>query len=147
VINGNDREGFPLTPAGAVAFVTPTQEVRSRAMRFTEEHQQLRRTVRDFVEKEVNPSYEEWEKAGVMPLHDLFKKAGRLGLLGVNKPEAYGGMGLDYSYQMCVTEELGWCKGGSFPMAFGVQTDMATPALARWGSDELRKEFLAPARS
>jgi citronellyl-CoA dehydrogenase len=114
-------------------------------MRFTEEHQQLRRTVRDFVEKEVNPNYDEWEKAGVMPLHELFKKAGRLGLLGVNKPEAYGGMGLDYSYQMCCTEELGWCKGGSFPMALGVQTDMATPALARWGSDDLRKEFLAPA--
>jgi citronellyl-CoA dehydrogenase len=114
-------------------------------MRFTEEHQQLRRTVRDFVEKEVNPRYEEWEKAGVMPLHELFKKAGRLGLLGVNKPEAYGGMSLDYSFQMCVTEELGTCLGGSFPMAFGVQTDMATPALARWGSDELRKEFLAPA--
>jgi citronellyl-CoA dehydrogenase len=114
-------------------------------MRFTEEHQQLRRTVRDFVEKEVNPNYDEWEKAGLMPLHELFKKAGRLGLLGVNKPEAYGGMGLDYSYQMCCTEELGWCKGGSFPMALGVQTDMATPALARWGSDELRKEFLAPA--
>lgn len=114
-------------------------------MRFTEEHQQLRRTVRDFVEKEVNPSYDDWEKAGVMPLHELFKKAGRLGLLGVNKPEAYGGMGLDYSFQMCVTEELGVSKGGSFPMAFGVQTDMATPALARWGSDELRKEFLAPA--
>jgi citronellyl-CoA dehydrogenase len=114
-------------------------------MRFTEEHQQLRRTVRDFVEKEVNPNYDEWEKAGLMPLHELFKKAGRLGLLGVNKPEAYGGMGLDYSYQMCCTEELGWCKGGSFPMALGVQTDMATPALARWGSDELRREFLAPA--
>jgi citronellyl-CoA dehydrogenase len=114
-------------------------------MRFTEEHQQLRRTVRDFIEKEVNPNYEEWEKAGVMPLHDLFKKAGRLGLLGVNKPEAYGGMNLDYSFQMCVTEELGVCLGGSFPMAFGVQTDMATPALARWGTDELRKEFLAPA--
>lgn len=114
-------------------------------MRFTEEHQQLRRTVRDFVAQEINPSYDDWENAGVMPLHELFKKAGRLGLLGVNKPEAYGGMGLDYSFQMCVTEELGVCKGGSFPMAFGVQTDMATPALARWGSDELRKEFLAPA--
>lgn len=114
-------------------------------MRFTEEHQQLRRTVRDFVAQEINPSYDDWEKAGVMPLHELFKKAGRLGLLGVNKPEAYGGMGLDYSFQMCVTEELGVSKGGSFPMAFGVQTDMATPALARWGSDELRKEFLAPA--
>jgi citronellyl-CoA dehydrogenase len=75
----------------------------------------------------------------------VIKKAGRLGLLGVNKPEAYGGMGLDYSYQMVVTEELGTCRGGSVPMALGVQTDMATPALARWGSDELRREFLAPA--
>jgi len=114
-------------------------------MRFTEEHQQLRRTVRDFVEKEINPHIDGWEKEGVMPLHDLFRKAGKLGLLGINKPEAFGGMGLDYSYQMAGTEELGTCRGGSFPMAMGVQTDMATPALARWGSDELRKEFLAPA--
>jgi citronellyl-CoA dehydrogenase len=45
---------------------------------------------------------------------------------------------------MCVTEELGTCRSGSIPMALGVQTDMATPALARWGSDELRQEFLKP---
>ena len=114
-------------------------------MRFTEEHDQLRRTVRDFVDKEINPHVDEWEAAGAFPAHEVFKKAGRLGLLGVNKPEAYGGMGLDYSYQMCVTEELGNCTCGAIPMAIGVQTDMATPALARWGSDELRKEFLAPA--
>jgi citronellyl-CoA dehydrogenase len=114
-------------------------------MRFTDEHNQLRRTVRDFVEKEVNPHIDEWEKAGAFPAHELFKKAGKLGLLGINKPEAYGGMGLDYSYQMCATEELGTCRAGSIPMAWGVQTDMATPALARWGTDELRKEFLAPA--
>ncbi len=116
-------------------------------MRFTDEHNQLRRTVRDFVEKEINPHIDEWERAGAFPAHQLFKKAGSLGLLGINKPEAYGGMGLDYSYQMCATEELGNCRGGSIPMALGVQTDMATPALARWGSDELRKEFLAPAIS
>ena len=114
-------------------------------MRFTEEHQQLRRTVREFVEKEINPNVDEWEKAGAFPAHELFKKAGRLGLLGINKPEAYGGMGLDYSYQACATEELGNCKCGAIPMALGVQTDMATPALARWGTDELKKEFLAPA--
>ncbi len=114
-------------------------------MRFTEEHQQLRRTVRDFVEKEINPHIDGWERDGAFPAHEVFKKAGRLGLLGVNKPEAYGGMGLDYSYQMCVTEELGNCRAGGIPMALGVQTDMATPALSRWGSDELRKEFLAPA--
>jgi citronellyl-CoA dehydrogenase len=114
-------------------------------MRFTEEHLQLRQTVRDFVAKEINPHMEAWEKAGAFPAHELFKKAGRLGLLGINKPEAYGGQGLDYSYQACATEELGNCAGGSIPMALGVQTDMATPALARWGTHELRQEFLAPA--
>jgi citronellyl-CoA dehydrogenase len=114
-------------------------------MKFTEEHLQLRRTVREFVDKEINPHYDAWEAAGAFPAHEVFKKAGALGLLGVNKPEAYGGLGLDYSYQMCVTEELGTCRGGSVPMALGVQTDMATPALARWGSDELRREFLTPA--
>ncbi len=114
-------------------------------MRFTEEHHSLRKTVRDFVEKEINPNVDEWENAGAFPAHELFKKAGRLGLLGVNKPEQYGGMGLDYSYQAAATEELGWCKCGAIPMALGVQTDMATPALAKWGTDELKKEFLAPA--
>src|SRR6476469_2852055 len=113
-------------------------------MRLTEEHQQLRRTVREFVDKEVNPHVDQWEREGAFPAHALFKKAGKLGLLGVNKPEAYGGMGLDYSYQMVVTEELGHCHGGAIPMALGVQTDMATPALARWGTDELKKQFLAP---
>ena len=114
-------------------------------MRFTEEHKQLRKTVRDFVEKEINPHVDEWEKAGAFPAHEVFKKAGRLGLLGISKPEAFGGLGLDYSYSTVASEEMGTCASGSVPMALGVQTDMATPALARWGSDELRREFLAPA--
>src|SRR6185312_9832103 len=95
-------------------------------------------------EKEINPHMDKWEREGVSPLHDIAKKAARLGLLGINKPEAYGGLGLDYSYQMVATEELGTCAGGSIPMALGVLTDMATPALARWGSHELKQEFLAP---
>ena len=114
-------------------------------MKLTEEHLQLRRTVREFVEKEINPHTDAWERDGAFPAHEVFQKAGRLGLLGVNKPEAYGGLGLDYSYQMVVTEELGTCNAGAIPMALGVQTDMATPALARWGSHELKQEFLAPA--
>ena len=114
-------------------------------MRFTDEHKQLRKTVRDFCEKEINPYCEEWEKAGAFPAHEVFKKAGKLGLLGINKPEEYGGMGLDYSYSAAASEEMGTCNGGSVPMAMGVQTDMATPALARWGTDELRREFLTPA--
>jgi citronellyl-CoA dehydrogenase len=75
----------------------------------------------------------------------VFKKLGNLGLLGLTKPEAYGGAGLDYSYSVVMAEALGTTRCGGVPMAIGVQTDMATPALARFGSDELRAEFLAPA--
>jgi citronellyl-CoA dehydrogenase len=114
-------------------------------MRFTEDHKNIRRTAHEFAEKYVNPYIDEWEKAGHFPAHELFKQAGNLGLLGITKPEAFGGMGLDYSYQMMATEGIGSCRAGSIPMALGVQTDMSTPALAKWGSDELRKEFLAPA--
>jgi citronellyl-CoA dehydrogenase len=113
-------------------------------MRFTEEHQQLRRTVRDFVEKEINPHVDKWEREGAFPAHEVMKKAARLGLLGVNKPEAYGGLGLDYSYQMVVIEEMGTCHSGAVPMAMGVLTDMATPALARWGAHELKQQYLSP---
>ncbi len=114
-------------------------------MRLTEEHRSLRKTVHDFVAKEINPYLDEWEEAGAFPAHEVFKKAGTLGLLGINKGEQWGGLGLDYSYAAVAAEELGTCNGGAVPMALGVQTDMATPALSRWGSDELRREFLIPA--
>ncbi|MEQ5834653.1 citronellyl-CoA dehydrogenase [Marinobacter sp. NFXS9] len=114
-------------------------------MLFTEEHDALRKTVRDFVEKEINPHCDEWEEAGTFPIHDVFGKLGKLGLLGIHKPEEFGGMGLDYSYNLVVAEELGTAHCGGVPLAVGVQTDMCTPALARFGSDELKREFLAPA--
>ena len=114
-------------------------------MLFTEEHQEIRRTITNFVASEINPHVDDWENAGIFPAHEVFKKAGDLGLLGINKPAAYGGLGLDYSYSIVATEEWGQVHCGSVPMAIGVQTDMATPALARFGSDELRQRFLAPA--
>jgi len=114
-------------------------------MQFTTEHDALRDTIARFVDGEINPYVEAWEEAQQFPSHALFKKMGDLGLLGIHKPEAYGGMGLDYSYAMVAAEELGRIKCGGVPMAIGVQTDMATPALARYGSDALRREFLAPA--
>ena len=113
-------------------------------MEWTDEHRMLRETVTKFVENEINPFVDEWEEAGIFPAHELFKKAGDLGLLGLTKPEEYGGSGLDYSYSVAAAEELGRCTVGGIPMAMGVQSDMATPALARFGSDELRAEFLAP---
>jgi citronellyl-CoA dehydrogenase len=113
-------------------------------MLLTSEHEQLKETVRKFVENEINPHVDEWEEARIFPAHEVFKKMGQLGLLGITKPVEYGGMGLDYSFAVAFAEELGGCHCGGIPMAIGVQTDMATPALARFGSDELRKEFLAP---
>lgn len=114
-------------------------------MEYTEEHRKMKSAVVKFVEAEINPHVQEWEEAGIFPAHELFKKMGDLGFLGVNKPEEFGGMGLDYSYQAMTIEALGACTCGGIPMAIGVQTDMATPALARFGSDELRREFLTPA--
>ncbi len=113
-------------------------------MLYTQEHQELQRSVKKFIETEINPHVDEWEDAEIFPAHALFKKMGDAGFLGINKPQAYGGMGLDYSYQLAFVEALGDVNCGGVPMAIGVQTDMATPALARFGSDELRKEFLAP---
>ena len=114
-------------------------------MQFTAEHNQLRETVKRFVEQEINPHVKEWEAAEIFPAHEVFKKMGNLGLLGVKYDTAYGGMGLDFSYQMVVNEELGMINCGGIPMAIGVQTDMCTPALHRFGSDELKREYLAPA--
>jgi citronellyl-CoA dehydrogenase len=114
-------------------------------MQFTAEHRALGETVKRFCEQEINPYVKEWEAAEIFPAHEVFKKMGKLGLLGVKYDTAYGGMGLDFSYSMVVAEELGAIPCGGVPMAIGVQTDMCTPALHRFGSDELKKEYLAPA--
>ncbi|GAA4337274.1 acyl-CoA dehydrogenase family protein [Variovorax defluvii] len=114
-------------------------------MEYTHEHLEIQKTLRRFIDEEINPRVDEWETAEAFPAHAIFPKLGALGLLGLNKPEAYGGGGLDYSYSMAMAEALGHVRCGGVPMAIGVQTDMCTPALARFGSDELCREFLAPA--
>ncbi|TNF51009.1 MAG: acyl-CoA dehydrogenase [Burkholderiales bacterium] len=114
-------------------------------MQFTHEHREIQKTLKRFIDEQINPHVDEWEAAEMFPAHEVFKGLGQLGLLGLTKPEAYGGMGLDYSYSVAMAETLGHIHCGGVPMAIGVQTDMATPALARFGSDELRAQFLAPA--
>lgn len=104
----------------------------------------LRNTTAKLVDIEINPFVDQWEAEKIFPAHEVFKKLGNLGLLGISKPVEFGGMGLSYSYAIAFAEELGRINCGGIPMAIGVQTDMATPALARFGSDELRREFLAP---
>jgi len=114
-------------------------------MQFTHEHEEIRRTLTRFIADEINPHVDEWEAAEIFPAHALLKKLGDLGLLGLTKPTEFGGMGLDWSYAMVMAETLGHINCGGVPMAIGVHTDMATPALSRFGSDALRREFLEPA--
>jgi citronellyl-CoA dehydrogenase len=114
-------------------------------MQFTHEHLELQKTLKRFIDEEINPHVDDWEEAEIFPAHQVFKRLGDLGLLGLTKPEAFGGAGLDYSYAVAMAETLGHVDCGGVPMAIGVQTDMATPALARFGSDDLRRQFLAPA--
>jgi citronellyl-CoA dehydrogenase len=113
-------------------------------MILTHEHKELYRTTKKFVEEELNPNVAEWEREGLWPAHEVLRKMGALGLLGINKPESVGGQGLDYSFQLVFAQALGNCLCGSLPMGIGVVTDMATPALARFGAPDLQQEYLAP---
>lgn len=114
-------------------------------MQFSHEHREVQKTLKRYIDEHINPHVDEWEAAEMFPAHEVFKGLGDLGLLGLTKPEAYGGAGLDYSYSLAMAEALGHIHCGGVPMAIGVQTDMATPALARFGSEELKAQFLAPA--
>ncbi|AOY91162.1 acyl-CoA dehydrogenase [Cupriavidus sp. USMAA2-4] len=114
-------------------------------MQLTPEHEALRATIKRFIAEQINPHVDAWEEAETFPAHEVFRKMGALGLLGLSKPEENGGAGLDYSYSAVLAESLADINCGGVPMAIGVQTDMATPALAHRGSEEVRRTFLEPA--
>ena len=110
---------------------------------FTPEHQQLRETVRRFA-KSLAPYSEEWDATGIFP-REVFKQAGDLGLLGIGHDPAYGGLGLDWWYTCAYAEELVHTENAGVNMALMVQSDMATPIINEIGSDEVKRNFLAPA--
>lgn len=112
---------------------------------FSKDHELVRKAVRDFVNREINPYVDEWEEKGIAPLHDLFKKMGDLGFLGIRYDEKYGGEGLDYWYETVVMEELARIRCGGVPMAIAVQMSMATPAIDEFGSEYLKETYLKPA--
>ena len=114
-------------------------------MQFTAEHELFRKTVRDVVEREINPHIDDWEAEGIFPAHELFPKLAEVGLLGLEYDPAYGGQGADHSYTVIYGEEVGRAGCGGVPMAISVQTDMATPSLHRFGTPELKERYLAPA--
>ncbi|MDP9334808.1 MAG: acyl-CoA dehydrogenase family protein [Actinomycetota bacterium] len=110
----------------------------------TPEHEELRVTVRRFVESEVRPHVVEWEDAGHFP-DELFRRCGELGFLGLHFPTRWGGSGGDLAAGLLFVEELARCGAGAIPMAVSVQTHMATPALAQFGTDDQCERWLRPA--
>jgi citronellyl-CoA dehydrogenase len=112
---------------------------------FNKEAEMVRGAVRDFVKKEINPYIDGWEEKGITPLHDLFKKMGRLGFLGIRYDPKYGGQGMDFWAETAFIEELSMIDCGGVPMAITVQTNMATPAIDEFGSEYLKETYLQPA--
>ncbi|MEI8082897.1 MAG: acyl-CoA dehydrogenase family protein [Actinomycetes bacterium] len=115
-------------------------------MKFTPEHEQFRMSVRALIENEINPYVDEWEEAGIFPAHELFPKIAAIGAFGLEYDPDFGGQGADHTYTLVLGEELGrtaHCAG--VPMAIAVQASMSTPALAKFGTPELKTKYLIPA--
>ncbi len=111
---------------------------------FNEEHRAIRKTIREFVAKELTPHADEWEEAEEFPSW-VFKRMGELGFLGLHFPEEYGGEGGDYLCKVILAEEMSNCLSGGVAMGVGVQTDMVCPLLLKVGSESVKERFLKPA--
>ncbi|HID51465.1 MAG TPA: acyl-CoA dehydrogenase, partial [Anaerolineae bacterium] len=107
---------------------------------FTDEHQMFRESVRRFIEKEIAPYHEQWEKEGIVP-RELWLKAGKMGFLAMDVPEEYGGLGLkDFRYNVVITEEL--TKAGASGVGFGLHNDITVPYFLAYGAEEQKERFL-----
>ena len=111
---------------------------------FTEEHEQLRRSIRAFVEGELTPHAEDWEREGYFS-DWVFKRMGDLGFLGLRYPPEYGGQGGDWGHAIVLAEELARVGSGGVGMAIAVQAEMATPPILRFGTEDQKRDYLAPA--
>ncbi len=111
---------------------------------FTEEHDLLRRSVREFVEREIKPHILEWETAGHVP-REIFTKMGELGFLGVRLAEEYGGSGLDFWATAVLVQELVRCGSMGVPVSVLAHAEFATKVIERAGSPELKERFVRPA--
>ncbi|WP_249010294.1 acyl-CoA dehydrogenase family protein [Conexibacter sp. DBS9H8] len=110
---------------------------------FTDEHDQLRDSIRRFVEKELRPHAEEWEETTFPDW--VFHRMGELGFLGLDKPEELGGQGGDYYTSLVLSEELARSESGGMAMGVAVHTDMAMPPIIAFGTPEQKQEWVVPA--
>lgn len=137
-------EIVPLLKFGSTIFKKSLHRQDLRFFQYSSQHEQLQATARKLIERDINPYVDKWEEEEGFPSKNLFKKFGDAGLLGITREPEYGGLGLDYSYSMALFEELANINCGGIPTAITVHTDMALPALVNFGSDRLKREFLAP---
>jgi len=121
----------------------PDHASRRRHFIFTEEHDQLRESIGSFVEKELQPHAQEWEES-TFP-NWVFQRMGELGFLGLSYPEEYGGQGGDYYCNLVLAEEMTKSNSGGLAMGVAVHTDMATPPIFLFGTEEQRQRYLVPA--
>ncbi len=110
---------------------------------FTDEHEQLRESIRSFVLKELRPHAEEWEETTFPDW--VFQRMGELGMLGLSYPEQYGGQGGDYYCNLVLAEEIVHSNSGGLAMGVAVQTDMAMPPILAFGTEEQKQEWVVPA--
>src|SRR5438309_1943426 len=112
---------------------------------FTEEHDALREAVRDWVQSELRPHTEEWERERDFPYRQVFREAANLGLFGAKYEEAYGGTGPDLVADAVITEELTRCGSGGVAAALGAHKDLGPYYVYRFGTEDQRQRWLVPA--
>jgi alkylation response protein AidB-like acyl-CoA dehydrogenase len=120
----------------------PDHAANRRHFIFTDEHEQLRESIRSFVLKELRPHAEEWEESTFPDW--VFQRMGELGLLGLSYPEQYGGQGGDYYCNLVLAEEIVHSNCGGLAMGVAVHTDMATPPIHAFGTEEQKQTYLVP---
>src|SRR5205807_8077309 len=112
-------------------------------MYFTDAHEELRLHIRKFLEKEVQPHLEEWEEK-TFP-DSIFQRLGELGFLGLRYPPEYGGQGGDYVSAVVLSEELARVGSGGLGLAVAVQTELATPPVFKFRTEDQKRRGVAPA--
>ncbi len=128
--------------ATADTVARPDHGARRKHFIFTDEHDQLRDSIRAFVLKELAPHAQEWEETTFPDW--VFSRMGELGFLGLSYPEEYGGQGGDYYCNLVLAEEMAHAGCGGLAMGVAVHTDMATPPVFLFGTEEQKQEYLVP---
>src|ERR671939_1434028 len=123
-------------------ILKPDHAAARRHFIFADEHEALRESIRAFATKELAPHAEEWEETTFPDW--VFRRMGELGYLGLSYPEEYGGQGGDYYSNIVLAEEIGHANSGGLAMGVAVHTDMATPPIHLFGTEQQKQDYLVP---